>query len=226
AAPELEGLTASFRCLPPEEYASSWRKSWKPFRVGKLCVLPTWYEGKLRADDLRMTLEPGGSFGSGRHATTRTCLRVLGERVKGGETVLDAGSGSGILAVAATLFGAGRALGFDIDPNSKMYGDDLARQNKVSDRVTFRTGDFSVLSDQDQDFDFVLANIYSDVIQSEVRNLMDRLALGGCFMFSGCPQHHRDNTRRAILNAGLVIEEERQRGRWITFVGLNSQTQA
>ena len=131
---ELEGLELSFKRLPPEDYATSWKKSWKPFRVGRLCLLPPWDEREVRADELRLTIQPGGSFGSGRHATTRTCLRVLTRRITGGERVLDAGTGSGVLSVAAALLGAESCTGFDIDPNSTPAAGALAEDNGVSAR--------------------------------------------------------------------------------------------
>jgi ribosomal protein L11 methyltransferase len=216
---ELRGLAPRFKRLPPEDYATSWRKSWRPFRVGRLAVVAPWWTGDLRPTDVRLELEPGGAFGSGRHATTRTCLKVLLERVAGGERVLDAGSGSGILAVAAALLGAGRCLGFDVDPTGRRYGEELAARNGVAGRCAFRTGGFETLGPGDEDFDVVLANIYSDVIQEHAAELRARLRPGGWFAFSGCPTQHRDATRTAIGAAGLELAEERRRGRWHTFVG-------
>jgi ribosomal protein L11 methyltransferase len=218
-APELAGLAPEFRELPPEDYATSWRKSWRPFRVGPLCLLPPWQERELRTGEQRLTIEPGGSFGSGRHATTRTCLRVLTRRIRGGEQVLDAGTGSGLLSVAAAMLGAERALGFDIDPNSAPAATELARDNGVAGRCEFRTGGFEVLRDGEQEFDVVLANIYSDVIQEHALGLASRLSDEGWFAFSGCPDQHHAPTLAAIEAAGLVVEEPLQRGRWHTFVG-------
>lgn len=217
---ELSGLAPRFKPLPAEDYATSWRKAWKPFRVGHLVLLPPWRdEGPPRTTDIRLTIEPGGSFGSGRHATTRTCLRVLGQRIRGGERILDAGAGSGILSVAGTLLGAESALGFDIDPAAGPCGRSLAGDNGVSERCTFRQGDFSVLEDSDTAFDVILANIYADVLQAHAVELAARLAPGGWFAFSGCRIDHRDATVLALEAAGFVIEDERHRGRWVTFVG-------
>lgn len=216
---ELTGLEPRVKELPPEDYAQSWRKSWKPFRVGRLCVLLPWMEGEPRPGDVRLSVEPGGAFGSGRHATTRACLRVLQERLAGGERVLDAGSGSGILAVAAVLLGARHALAFDVDPHAKPYGDDLAERNGVARAVEYRSGGFAVLRETDRVFDAVMANIYSDVLQENARDLRERMRAGAWFVFSGVSVHHAEPTRRAIESAGLEIEEERRRGRWHTFVG-------
>jgi ribosomal protein L11 methyltransferase len=217
--PELEGLELTFKLLPPEDYATSWEKSWKPFRVGPLCLLPPWDERSLASHEKRLTIQPGGSFGSGRHATTRTCLRTLTRRLRGGERVLDAGAGSGILSVSSALLGAQSCLGFDIAANSAAASRQLARDNGVLDRCSFRSGGFEVLREDELDFDVVLANIYSDVIQLHAEDLAARLAPNGWFAFSGCPDQHHAPTLAAIEAAGLVVEEPLQRGRWHTFVG-------
>lgn len=217
---ELRGLKASFKPLPPEDYATSWRKDWKPFRVGDLVLLPPWREeGPPRASDLRLTIQPGGSFGSGRHASTRTCLRVIGLRIQGNERVLDAGTGSGILSVAATLLGAKSAVGFDIDPASKTSAEELAEGNGVAAQCDFREGDFSVLAADETGFDVVLANIYADVLQAHAAELKRRLAPDGWFAFSGCRIDHRDATVAKMAEVGLEVHEERRRGRWVTLVG-------
>lgn len=218
--PELVGLEVRFQRLPPEDYATSWRKDWKPFRVGRLALLPPWYESEPpRASDVRLTIEPVGSFGSGRHASTRTCLRALSRRVEGGERLLDAGAGSGILSVGAALLGARETYGFDLDPASKPTADLLARDNGVEDRCTFREGDFKRLDDVEGLFDVICANIYADVLMTHAHDLAERLDPRGWFCFSGCRFDHVDATRQSLIEAGLVVEEEHLLGRWMTFVG-------
>lgn len=215
-ADELEGLALEFRALPPEDYATSWKKSWKPFRVGRLCVIAPWSESRTRPDDVVMRLEPGGAFGSGRHATTRLCLRAIQERTRPGARVLDAGSGSGILTVAAVLFGARAADGFDIDPNARPYAEALAEANHVEGSCRFLTGGFESIEGS---YDAVLTNIYADVIQANIGPLHDALRPGGWFAFSGCTRQHAPATQAAIESAGLAVEEVRVRGRWYAFVG-------
>ena len=220
ADPELENVTPTFTKLAPEDYAESWKASWRPFRLGRrLVVSPPWWEGSLRPGELRLELEPGGSFGSGRHPTTRACLRALLARIRGGERVLDAGSGNGVLSVTAALLGAREVLGFDLDPNSTAYGVALAAANGVRDRCSFRQGDFGVLGPADQGFDVITANIYSDILQAHAPDLAGRLAPDGWFVFSGVPKIHAAATTAAMTAAGLSIFEQVRRGRWCTFTG-------
>jgi ribosomal protein L11 methyltransferase len=218
-ANELDGLRAEFRELPPEDYANSWKRTWKPFRVGRLCVLPPGDDRELRPGDLRLVLEPGGAFGSGRHVTTRECLRAAQERTARGQRILDAGSGSGILAVACVLLGAGEARGFDLDPNARPYAEALARDNAVADRCEFATGDFGVLGDAAEAFDGVLANLYADVLCAEIERLERALRPGGWFALSGCESRHAARVLSSISRCNLLLDEMRVRGRWHTLIG-------
>jgi ribosomal protein L11 methyltransferase len=218
-ASELHGLRAEFRELPPEDYANSWKRTWRPFRVGRLCVLPPGDERRLRPGDLRLVLEPGGAFGSGRHVTTRECLRAAQERTTRGQRILDAGSGSGILAVSCALLGAGEARGFDLDPNALPYAEALARDNAVGDRCKFATGGFEVLGEAAKTFDGVLANLYADVLCAELGRLGRVLRPGGWFALSGCESRHAPRVLDAIARCNLLLDEMRIRGRWHTFIG-------
>ena len=218
-ASELAGLRAEFRPLPPEDYAISWKKTWKPFRVGRLCVVPPGDERRLRPGDVRLFLEPGGAFGSGRHGTTRECLRVAQERTARGDRILDAGSGSGILAVGAILLGAGRAVGFDVDPDAKPYADVLARENGAADRCHFLAAGFECLDGMREPFDGIVANIYADVIAAGIEAFARALRPGGWFAFSGCTEARSGGLVETISESPLRIERERVSGRWRTYSG-------
>ena len=219
--PELEGLVPTFHELAARDWASLWRESWRPFRVGRLCVVPPGDGRPLRRGDVRLCLAPGGVFGTGRHATTRAVLRVIQARLRPGERVLDAGTGSGILAVAAALLGAGAVLGFDVDPGSAPAAAHLARENGVAARCAFRTGGFDVLEPPAEvlPFDAVLANLYADAVQAHAAGLAARLRPGGWFAVSGIERRHGSATRAALAAAGLEVEEETSQGRWRTFAG-------
>ncbi len=222
-APELGDLKVEFSNLPPEDYATSWQASWKAFRLRRggrsLRIEPPWSSFPDKEGETRLILEPGGAFGSGRHATTRTCMGVALERLRGGEAVLDAGSGSGILAVVSLLLGAKSAYGFDIDPVATQSASDLADSNGVGAKATFETGTFETTEDSSETYDVVFANIYSDVIVANAARLAAFLRPDGWFAFSGCPHHHVQKTCKAMHAAGLQVLEDRQMGNWHTFVG-------
>ena len=216
---ELQDMPLRFHALPAEDWANSWKRSWKPFRCGDIAVVPRHFEGQLRPTDIPMRLDPGGVFGTGRHATTRTIMLVMQGKMKGGERVLDAGCGTGILACAAALSGAEDVLGFDIDLGAASHFSELTRDNGVETKCHFREGGFEVLGDGDTGYDVILANIYADIIIDHVHELAARLAPHGWFAFSGCHRAHADDVREALAGAGLVLEEERVRGLWHTLVG-------
>jgi ribosomal protein L11 methyltransferase len=221
--PDLGPLEALFRELPPEDWANSWRKVWRPFRLGHLVLADRAWSGRLRPDDLRLVFEPSGSFGTGRHATTRACLTFLQEQPLAGQRVLDAGSGSGLLAVAAACLGAAQVHGFDVDERAAPNGRELAEWNGVLDRCRFEQAGFEALDGVSERYGIVLANIYSDVIQRHAEDLLRVLVPGGRFAFSGCPSQHRLPTEQAIASAGLRLDEIRVRGRWHTFLGHRPQ---
>lgn len=217
-AEELVGMPLSFKPLPPEDYANSWKKSWKPFRVGRIAVHAPWSRIAPRATDLVMVLEPGATFGSGRHPTTRLCLELLQGVVAPNARVLDAGTGTGILAVAAALLGAGECTGFDIDPHSQPNAEDLARSAGMEARCRFLTGGFERIPEGA--FDLVVANIYSDILQAQAGRMRAMLAPGGRWIASGVPTPHDRATRAAFERAGLAIQRHLVRGRWQAYCGV------
>lgn len=218
-AEELAGLSARYTALPPEDYANSWKKSWRAFRVAGFALVPHDFRGSLRASDQRLWLEPGGAFGTGRHPTTRGCLRAIQARMRPGQRILDAGCGNGVLAVACALRGARTCLGFDIDPAALPYARVLARDNAVEARCEWRAGGFECLGQADVDFDAFCANLFADLIQAHARDLARRLKPGGWFAISGCRADLRAPTLAALAEAGLELEQRSTRGRWDTYVG-------
>jgi ribosomal protein L11 methyltransferase len=218
-AAELASVGVRFRRLPPEDFASSWRKSWKPFRVGRLAVLPPEVRRAPRTTDVRLALEPGGAFGTGRHPTTRACLRFLQEMPLKGARALDAGCGSGILAVAAVLLGTRSAAGFDIDPHAIPYAEGLASENGVAECCRFAAGGFESVSSLGPPFDVVLANLYADLIEEHAAALAAALRSGGHFAVSGVLSEKRAGVVRALEGVGLRVEAVRTRGRWDAYAG-------
>lgn len=221
-AAELEGLRPRFSRLPPEDYASSWKKTWKPFRVAGFALVPRDHAQPLRAGDQRLVMEPGGAFGTGRHPTTRGCLRAIARRARPGERVLDAGFGNGVLTVACALRGVREIVAFDIDAAALPYAELLAADNGVTSACRWRIGGFECLGPADSGFDGVCANLFADLIQGHAADLARVVRPGGWFAISGCRADYREATLRALAEAGLDVQERSTRGRWDTYVGIRS----
>jgi ribosomal protein L11 methyltransferase len=218
-AAELAGLAPRFRRLPPEDYANSWRKSWKPFRVGDLAVVSPEWAGVPRERDRLLRLQPGGAFGTGRHPTTRACLRFLQAWPLAGARVLDAGTGSGVLAVAALLWGAREAFGFDVDPHAVPYANALALDNGVAARCRFEAAGMECLEREREPFDALFANLYADLILAHAGLLAGALRPGARFAVSGCVRARRAEVEAALDAAGLEVRARAERGRWDAFAG-------
>ena len=155
--------TSETEGVEQEDWQNGWRKYYHPMDVGqRLAIVPSWQD--YDTDRVKLILDPGLAFGTGGHETTNLCLEVLDERVKGGERVLDIGTGSGILAIAALKLGAAVAEGVDIDPVAVRTAGENAALNGVADKLTVLVGD---LSDKASGkYDIITANIVANAIMS------------------------------------------------------------
>jgi ribosomal protein L11 methyltransferase len=157
------------------------------------------------------------SFGTGYHETTRLMLGLLERHITSGARVLDAGTGTGVLAIAALKLGASSALGFDIDEWSYANALENARLNDVSGLFTVRQCDLPSVTESG--FDLIAANIQKNVIEEMLPGLISRLAPGGTLLASGLLAGDRDAMVATLMRAGLALEDERREGEWIAFAG-------
>jgi ribosomal protein L11 methyltransferase len=201
--------------------------AWRPFaravRAGdRLVVRPPWVPVSPAGGAVDVVIDPGRAFGSGAHASTRLALAALERLVGGGERVLDAGCGSGILAAAALALGAGTALAFDVDPNALPYARALLEANGLAARCELRLGSFEVLEPSER-FQGAMANLDSSLIRSHARNLAASLVGVGWFVCSGCTSAKRGATLAALASAGLRVERIDVRGRWDLYAGRRTE---
>ena len=225
-----ENLTriANNLSLPPPSLTltpvtdQNWNRSWeetiRPIRVTeRIVIAPTWHPFTAGPGDIVLTIDPKMSFGTGYHETTRLMLGLLERHLTSGAHVLDAGTGTGILAIAALKLGAASALGFDIDEWAFANAVENARLNDVSGLFTVRQGDLRSVTESG--FDLIAANIQKNVIEEMLPGLVSRLAPAGTLLVSGLLAGDRDSIIAALTAGGLALTDERREGEWIAFAG-------
>ncbi|MGB9620258.1 MAG: 50S ribosomal protein L11 methyltransferase [Armatimonadota bacterium] len=206
------------RWVAEEDWTTAYRAFFKPIRVGRIVVRPSWWaeDAPAEPDDLVLEIDPGMAFGTGHHETTRLCLTALQDRIAGGESVLDVGTGSGILAIAAARLGAREVVGIEIDPVAADIAAENARRNGLADVITVLKGDSPLIFDGTADI--VLANIVPDVIIGMAPDLFTKLSPGGTLITSGIVAERAQDVVSALEALRLATVEVRREGDWVAFV--------
>lgn len=212
---DLGGLMLSSNEVLEKDWAEYWKRFYKPFRIGShLVVRPTWEEYQAQEQDVVIDLDPGLAFGTGTHETTALCAELIEQYYTGG-TVLDVGTGSGILAIAAARLGADDVLAIDIDPLAVRTARENVEKNRLNDKITVRQGD--LLEGAMGPYDFAVANILADVIIMLSDPLRRALKPGGIFVCSGIIRDREEDVRQALLQNDYRIIDTRHRGEWVAF---------
>ncbi len=228
---DLGSLEVSLQNLQEEDWEESWKQYYQPIPIGeKLLIVPQWLSPENPEHRIPVVLDPGMIFGTGAHASTQMCLRALEQTIHGGERVIDLGSGSGILSIAALLLGAQEATGVDIDPKAE----DIARENAALNGLTapkFRAVTGNVIGDKammeslsEGGYDVVLANIVADVIIPLSAVVPHFLRLDGVFICSGILNTRLPEVERAIEAAGLTITQREMQEDWCRLTARRSDS--
>ena len=209
-------LDVDVRWQPHEDWADLWRHGLGARRVGdRLVVSPTWAEPVLRPGDRLLTLDPGIAFGSAEHPTTRGCLRLLIERVRPGQRVADVGTGSGILAVAAALFGASRVVAVDSDPWACAAAAENARRNGVSGAVSVVE---AVVGTEflpgEAPFDGIVANLEAGPLVRRLDGFRRGTRPGAWTILGGILEEESIGVEAAAARAGFSLEATDSEGGW------------
>ena len=217
-------LAISTTSLREEDWSENWKQYYQPFPVGeKLYVVPEWMRGEPVPQGRQpVYLNPGLIFGTGSHGTTRLCLEGVERYVKPGDRVLDLGTGSGILAIAAVLLGAKEAVGCDIDPKASRVAAENASYNGIgTDRFRCYTGDINLDPELKASlagkYDLVVANIIADVIIPLTAVAGEYLKPDGLFLTSGIIEHRAEDVKNALEAHGFEVLETRYREGWISY---------
>jgi len=199
-----------------EEWATAWKKYYHPLKLGnRLVVCPSWEEYAPVGDEVIITLDPGMAFGTGTHDTTRLCLQLLEQYAAPGKTMLDVGSGSGILAISAALLGCKEAVGVEIDEMAVRVARENSQINHTDDRVTFLCGD--LVSKVEGCYDIICANIVADTIIRLLPDMAPFLKGDGVFIASGIIDEREGDVLTALEQNGLELVERRESGGWVAL---------
>lgn len=213
-------LRMELKNVKEEDWANNWKKYYKPFRVGKsLIVKPSWEEVTAADGDRILEIDPASTFGTGQHHTTRLVMEALEENVKPGARVLDLGCGSGILSIAALLFGAEKATLCDIFENAVKTASENVEKNHFSqDRYTAYCG--NIIGDEelrrkiDTGYDVICANIVADVIIGMSPLFGGFLKPDGVLIVSGIIDERMDEVNAALCENGFKVKDSRSKEGW------------
>jgi ribosomal protein L11 methyltransferase len=211
---KVQDLSFSRTLIPEQDWNESWKKGFTPLDVGeRFTVLPPWE--KKREGRINLVIDPGMAFGTGHHETTRSCLVLMekyaGTRAK--ERFLDLGTGTGLLAIAASRLGYRHIAAIDTDPLAV----DAARTNSALNQIDGLEIREGSIADLNETFDFIAANIISGVLVQLAPALAAHLKPGGIAVLSGILAGQENEVVEAMLQAGLKLLEQYRDGKWISL---------
>jgi len=204
--------------IEEQEWETAWRKHFKTLEVGqRIIIKPAWEDYEAMAGQVVIEIDPGMAFGTGQHATTRLCLLAFETYLRPGMTVLDLGTGSGILAIAAAKLGASSVLALDINPAVVVIARSNVEANGVAGVVTVEQGTLP-LGTNGKIFDLVAVNITADVIEELSHSLASCLEPGGILIASGFTEERLEGVIERLDQVGIKTMEVLAEEQWRTIV--------
>ncbi len=203
------------RLIDDDDWATAWKKYFKPIRIGRVVIKPSWEGFSAGPSDVVVELDPGMAFGTGAHESTRLCLLLLQERVRCGQTVFDVGTGSGILAIAAARLGASKVLAIDNDHIAVETASRNVTRAGLCDVVQVKLADSPAALETEADV--TVANIVPDVIIPMAEALREATKLEGTLITSGIVSERASEVRAALERTGLETIGVRTEGDWVAL---------
>jgi ribosomal protein L11 methyltransferase len=185
----------------------------------RITVKPTWKEYEPKDGELIIEIDPGMAFGTGTHATTSLCVAMLEKYIKGGESVLDVGTGSGILLIAAAKLGASKIVGVDIDEVAVEVAKENIKLNDISEEK-YRVFKGNLVDDlKEEKFEVVVSNILAEVIVTLVDDIKNVLTDNGLFITSGIIKEKAEMVAKKMAESGFEIVDNLEKEEWVSIVG-------
>jgi ribosomal protein L11 methyltransferase len=213
--PEIPRVQIRTASLPEQDWGENWKRFFKPVQVtSRFVVKPPWSKLRLKRGQIPIDITPGMAFGTGTHATTILCIQALEERLKKrGLSVLDVGTGSGILSIIAAKLGGKEVWGIDIDGVALENARENVEKNQVSDIVTLRKGSIGSVQ---KEFDIIIANIDLKSLRRMRRSLLSHLKNQGVLTLSGILKEEEERLREHYLKTELLrwVKVARE-GEWV-----------
>ncbi len=204
--------TVQTRPVSDASWTDAWKAHARPVRIGRLTVVPSWWRDVDASARAIVRVDPGQAFGSGEHASTQLCLEAISRYVRDGTRVIDVGTGSGVLAIAAAALGASRVVAVDDDPIAVQVAGANSRLNGVAARIRVMAGDG--LRRVRGRADLIIANLTADTLPAVLAGVRARLDVGGRFVGAGFTTARLGEVARLVRAAGLRITDQPSRRGW------------
>jgi len=226
----------SVRYLSETDWMEAWKSDYAVQRIGRRIVIkPSWQSYRAAPDQIVIEIDPGLTFGTGLHPSTRLCLAALEDYLQPGDRVLDAGTGSGILSIAAAKLGAGSVIAIDVDSTALEVARENVARNGVQKIISLQraslypiptpgwpggpVGAFNALGIWDGAFDLLVMNIFANVIARSAEAIASCLTADGLFVVAGIIEPQEHAVRQALATAGLTVVEHRAQKDWVALIG-------
>lgn len=204
------------RTVDGDDWIEIWRKHYKPMKFGKVVVCPAWIDYKPKEDEVKVLIDSNMAFGTGEHETTSMVVELLQDYLSGVKTVIDVGTGSGILGISAAKLGAPKVFMTDIDYVAVKTAAHNCEMNGVADRCEVCLND--LLDEKNVSGELLLANITADVLLILSKDVTRHIKSGGVMIMSGIIKSRVDEVINAYSALGFTLEKRRDKGEWIALV--------
>ncbi len=218
---ENKNIQITLTLLDDNDWAHSWKKYYKPFKIGSnILIKPSWEDVEIEEGNILIELDPGMAFGTGTHETTWMCTEAIEKYIKKGDTLYDIGCGSGILSIVAVKLGAEKVIGVDLDPVCIKTSKENININDVENKIDIREG--NLLEVVDQKADIIVSNIIAEVIAEMSKDLKAYIKDDGIFIASGIILEKISLVEDALKKSGFEILEIIRKNEWALIASKNT----